>query len=101
VSVVVGEWSVTVVPVLQSVDWDMGNGDHVAGDGTGSEEHPSARYTYTTQCDCTITLTLTWGGTVTMSHPLAPAPIVQEAPGVAFTTSSAYDVVEREAVVVG
>jgi hypothetical protein len=101
VTVVVDGWSATVTPVLLGVDWDMGNGDHVAGNGTGSEESPSAKYTYETHCDCTITVTLTWGGTVTLTHPLAPAPIVVDAPPVPFATSAPYDVVEREAVVVG
>jgi hypothetical protein len=101
VTIVVDGWSATVQPVLLGVDWDMGNGDVVAGNGPGSEDNPSAKYTYETQCDCTITVTLTWGGTVSMSHVLAPVPIVTQAPPVQFATSTPYDVIEREAVVVG
>ena len=101
VSVVVGEWAATVQPTLAAIEWDMGNGDRVIGNGPGREEQPSARYTYTTQCECTITMTLRWTGTVTLTHPLAPAPLVQQAPPVPFSGSAAYDVVEREAVVVG
>ena len=101
VTIVVDGWSATVAPVLLSVDWDMGNGDVVAGNGPGSEENPSAKYVYENQCDCTITVTLTWGGTVTLSHVDAPAPLVMPAPPVPFATSAPYDVIEREAVIVG
>jgi len=100
-TVTVGEWSATVAPVLQDVEWDMGNGDVVTGDGAGSEAEPSARYAYERRCACTITLTATWGGTVTLSHPLLGAPIVQQAGAVPFTATLAYEVEEREAVVVG
>lgn len=101
ISVTVGEWSATVTPRLVGITWDMGNGDVVEGDGPGSEDDPSAVYTYRRRCDCTITMTATWGGTVSFSHPLLPAPIVVEAGAVPFTASATYGVVEREAVVVG
>ena len=93
-------WTASVQPRLASIEWDMGNGDRVAGNGPGSEEQPSATYVYERQCDCTITVTLVWAGAVTFSHPLLPAPIVQESPGVPFTTSVTYEVDEREAVIV-
>jgi hypothetical protein len=101
VTVSVGEWSATVTPVLLGITWDLGNGDRVAGNGPGSEDSPSAIYTYERQCDCTITMTARWGGSVSFSHPLLAAPITVESPPVEFSISTAYDVVEREAVVVG
>ena len=101
ISVTVGEWTATVAPVLQQVEWDMGNGDVVTGNGPGTEADPSATYVYERQCACTVTLTATWGGSVTLSHPLLPTPIQQSAAGVPFTATAAYDVVEREAVIVG
>jgi hypothetical protein len=93
-------WTATVQPRLARVEWDMGNGDVVEGNGPGSEAQPSATYVYERQCDCTITVTVVWGGSVTFSHPLVPAPLVQESPGVPFTTSMPYEVDEREAVIV-
>jgi hypothetical protein len=93
-------WTATVQPRLARIEWDMGNGDVVEGNGPGSEAQPSATYVYERQCDCTITVTLVWAGSVTFSHPLVPAALVQESPGVPFTTSMPYEVEEREAVIV-
>lgn len=101
VNVQVGEWSATVTPQLEQVRWDFGNGDSATSDRAGSEADPSVVYTYTSQCDCTVTVTATWGGTVSLSHPLLGAPLTQQATGVAFSESLPYDVIEREAVVVG
>lgn len=101
VNVQVGEWSATVTPQLEQVRWDFGNGDSATSDRAGNEADPSVVYTYTSQCDCTVTVTATWGGTVSLSHPLLGAPLTQQATGVAFSESLPYDVIEREAVVVG
>jgi hypothetical protein len=58
-------------------------------------------YVYTRQCDCAISLTVEWSGVVTLTHPLAPAPVVQAVGPVAFTDAFPYAVEEREAVIVG
>lgn len=99
-SVGIAGWTATVTPQLERVEWDLGNGDVVVGDGAGSEERPSARYVYAEHCDCTITVTATWGGTVTLSHPLLGAPITQTVTGVGFSASLPYEVVQRQAVIV-
>lgn len=99
-SVGIAGWTATVTPQLERVEWDLGNGDVVVGDGAGSEERPSARYVYTEHCDCTITVTATWGGTVTLLHPLLGAPITQTVTGVGFSESLPYEVVQRQAVIV-
>jgi hypothetical protein len=65
------------------------------------ERDPSLTYVYRYQCDCTVTLTVEWSGTVTLTHPLTPVPMVQEVGPVSFTDSFAYVVESREGVIVG
>lgn len=97
-----GEWSASIEVDAPTIVWDLGNGDVVEGQGAGTgAEDPSLRYVYESACDCTITLTVEWSGTVTLTHPLAPAPIVESVGPVAMTATTTYAVEEREAVIVG
>jgi hypothetical protein len=100
-SVTAGEWTATVEARVSSLRWDLGNGDVLTGRGSGSEPVPSATYVYTESCDCTVSLTVVWEGTVTLTHPALPAPIVEPVGPVEVTDSFAYEVEEREAVIIG
>ena len=101
-SVQAGEWSASITVDAPHIVWDLGNGDVREGEGAGTgADDPSLRYVYERQCDCVITLTVEWSGTVTLTHPLAPAPVVESVGPVEFTDSIPYVVEEREAVIVG
>ena len=101
-SVTAGEWTAAIEVQASRITWDLGNGDVLTADSAGtSDADPSLTYVYTEQCDCTITLTVEWSGVVTLTHPLAPGPIVEQVGPVAFTDSFDYVVDEREAVIVG
>lgn len=101
VTVTVGDWTATVAPRLERVEWDFGNGDTASSNVAGTEQDPSVVYTYEQQCECTVTVTATWGGQITLAHPLLGTPVAQTATGVPFTATLAYDVQEREAIIVG
>ena len=101
-SVQAGEWTASITVDAPTIVWDLGNGDVIQGDGAGTGPgDPSLRYVYEHACDCTITLTVRWSGVVTLTHPLAPAPIVEAVGPVDVAESLPYVVEEREAVIVG
>ena len=101
-SVQAGEWSASITVDAPTITWNLGNGDVLRGNGAGTgDADPSLRYVYERACECTITLTVEWTGVVTLTHPLAAAPIVQRVGPVAFSESFPYVVEEREAVIVG
>lgn len=101
-SVAAGEWSASIQVHAPQLRWDLGNGDVVTSAAAGSgPDDPSLRYVYDHPCACTVTLTVRWRGTVTLTHPLAVAPIVQSVGPVDVTTAVPYAVEAREAVIVG
>ena len=100
-TVTAGEWSASIEVEAASITWDLGNGDVLTSADPGhGPRRPALTYVYESQCDCTITLSVAWEGVVTLTHPLAPAPIVQAVGPLTVDGTFAYEVEEREAVIV-